>query len=115
MVDGMLWVLRTGAPWRDLPPAFGPWPSVYGRWANWSRRGIWKSLLDELAKDADGESFLIDASIVRAHQDASGAPKKTEPKRSASRAEDRPQKFTLLWTPSEIRFVSNSPAARSTT
>ena len=51
MVDGMLWVLRTGAPWRDLPPAFGPWPTVYGRWASWSRKGIWKGLLDELAKD----------------------------------------------------------------
>jgi len=115
MVDGMLWVLRTGAPWRDLPTTFGPWQTVYARWVNWSRKGIWKRLLDEFAKDADGESFLIDASIVRAHQDASGATKKTEPKRLENRAADRPQRFTLLWTPSEIQFVSNSPAVRSTT
>lgn len=115
MVDGMLWVLKTGAPWRDLPAAFGPWQTVYARWANWSRKGIWKRLFDELAKDADNESFLIDASIVRAHQDAAGAAKKTAQKRSGSRAEGQPRRFTLLWTPSEIRFVSHSPKVKSTT
>ena len=95
MVEGMLWVLKTGAPWRDLPERFGPWQTVYARWAHWSRSGIWKQLLDELAKDANDEAFMIDASIVRAHQDASGAPKKTVPRRSVIREAVRPQKSTL--------------------
>jgi transposase len=76
MVEAMVWVLRTGAPWRDLPPAYGPWQSVYTRWSRWSASGVMASLLAALSRERDGESFLIDATIVRAHQDASGARKK---------------------------------------
>jgi len=78
-VEAVLWIARTGSPWRDLPPQFGPWNSVYQRFARWSRRGIWHRVFARLAKDADFEEVFIDSTIVRAHQHAAGAPKKREP------------------------------------
>jgi transposase len=76
MVEAMIWILRTGAPWRDLPSAYGPWQSVYTRFSRWSAAGVLASLFETLARERDTEGYLIDASIVRAHQDASGAAKK---------------------------------------
>ena len=76
MVEAMLWILRTGAPWRDLPSAYGPWESVYTRFSRWSAKGVFALLVEALSRERDGEGYLIDASIVRAHQDASGAVKK---------------------------------------
>jgi transposase len=79
MVEAMLWILRTGAPWRDLPSAYGPWQSVYTRFSRWSASGVLASLFEVLARERDSEGYLIDATIVRAHQDASGAAKKGAP------------------------------------
>jgi len=76
IVEAMVWILRTGSPWRDLPSAYGPWKSVYTRWSRWSAKGVLAQLFAALALERDGESYLIDATIVRAHQDASGAAKK---------------------------------------
>lgn len=87
-VEAVLWIARTGAPWRDLPDEFGPWNSTYKRFARWSERGVWHRVFAELAKDADFEEVFLDATIVRAHQHAAGAPKKTAIKRSAGRAAD---------------------------
>jgi len=81
MVEAMVWILRTGAPWRDLPLAYGPWKSVYTRFSRWSEQGILDRVLKELATEQDGEGYLIDGTIMRAHQDASGAQKKTADKR----------------------------------
>lgn len=75
-VEAMLWMLRTGAPWRDLPRAYGPWKSVYTRFSRWSETGVLARLFEALARERDDEGYLIDATIVRAHQDASGAAKK---------------------------------------
>src|SRR5882757_1944290 len=72
VVEAMLWILRTGAPWRDLPSAYGPWESVYSRFARWSASGVLAQLFEALARERDKEGYLIDATIVRAHQDASG-------------------------------------------
>jgi transposase len=80
MLEGMLWILRTGAPWRDLPSAYGPWGSVYTRFSRWSKAGVLGRLFEALACELDREGFLIDATIVRAHQDASGAAPKGGPK-----------------------------------
>ena len=75
MVNGMVWVLRTGAPWRDLPPQYGPWNSVYTRFSRWNHQGVWRRVLEELAKEADEIAFMVDATIVRVHQDGQRAPK----------------------------------------
>lgn len=84
-VEAVLWIARTGSPWRDLPKAFGPWNSVYKRFARWSDNGVWHRVFEELAKDADFEEVFLDSTIVRAHQHAAGTPKKTARKRSGAR------------------------------
>src|SRR5262245_22557213 len=79
MVEAMLWILRTGAPWRDLPSAYGPWESVYTRFSRWSAKGVFELIFEALSRERDAEGFHIDATIVRAHQDASGAAKRGGP------------------------------------
>ena len=85
-VDAVLWVLRAGAPWRDLPPAFGLWNSVFVRFNRWSRKGVWQRLFNALADDPDFQHVMIDATIVRAHQHAAGAKGGLKIRRSAGRA-----------------------------
>lgn len=81
MANGMLWVLRTGAPWRDLPECYGPWESVASRFYRWSRAGVWDRVLEALQGQADVAGRLdwrvhyADATSVRAHQHAAGAKK----------------------------------------
>ncbi len=82
MLNGILWILRTGAPWRDLPERYGPWQTVYSRFRRWREAGIWEQVLTALQTEAthdgtlDGSLTMIDGSNVRAHQQAAGAPKK---------------------------------------
>lgn len=82
MLDGMLWVLRTGAGWRDLPERYGPWQTVYDRFRRWSQDGTFDRIIDRLqlrmTRDGliDGDLWCVDGSNVRAHKAAAGAPKK---------------------------------------
>jgi len=71
-IDAVLYRAKTGLPWRDLPERFGPWKSVYNRFNNWSRRGHWAVIFQELQLELDETGSIVDGSVVRAHQDASG-------------------------------------------
>ena len=71
-VDAVLYRAKTGIPWRDLPERFGPWKSVYNRFSNWSRRGVWKQVYKGLRVRVDKTGSIVDGSNVRAHQDAAG-------------------------------------------
>jgi transposase len=83
MIDGILWALSDGGRWRNLPARFGPWQSVYDRFRNWTRRGLWDRILRHLqaGKMHDGSIdwslFAIDGTVIRGHQSAAGAGKKT--------------------------------------
>ncbi len=78
VINGVLWRTRCGLPWRDVPPNYGHWKTVYNRHRRWSADGTWQELLDELRRDADlveGAEWTVgvDAAVVRAHQHAAGA------------------------------------------
>jgi len=81
-VEAVLWIARTGSPWRDLPKHFGPWHTVYMRFSRWSKQGIWARMAQALKGDADLEQLFVDSTIVRAHQHAAGAQKKPANRRS---------------------------------
>ena len=87
-IEAVLWIARTGSPWRDLPPDFGLWNSVYRRFARWSNNAVWQRVFAQMAKDSDFEEVFLDSTIVRAHQHSSGAAKKKARKRSGARAAD---------------------------
>jgi putative transposase len=74
-VDAVLWLVRAGAPWRDLPEQFGNWNSVFRRFRRWAKKGVWQRLFAELGENPDLEYLIIDSTIVRAHQHAAGAQK----------------------------------------
>jgi putative transposase len=76
-VEGVLWIVRTGAPWRDLPEVFGAWNSVFRRFSRWSRKGVWQRIFEAMSDDPDFEYLIVDSTIVRAHQHAAGAQKKS--------------------------------------
>ena len=69
--------------WMDLPPEYGCWQTVYTRFSRWSRKDVLKRVFDRLSQERDGEGKMIDGTIVRAHQDATGAAKKAANKRLA--------------------------------
>ena len=71
-VEAVLWLARTGVPWRDLPDCFGNWNCVFVRFSRWSKDGVWDRLFTVMADDPDFEYIMIDATIVRAHQHAAG-------------------------------------------
>ena len=71
-IDAVLYRAKTGMPWRDLPERFGPWKSVYNRFSNWAKKGHWATIFKELQLEVDETGSIVDGSVVRAHQDASG-------------------------------------------
>ncbi len=76
-IDAVLWIAKTGAPWRDLPERFGPWNSVWKRFDRWARKGTWQLVFQAL-QDPDLEWLILDSTVIRAHPHAAGAKKKTD-------------------------------------
>ena len=72
-VVAVLWIVRTGSPWRDLPEIFGVWNSVFRRFSRRSAKGIWHRIFAAVSDDPDFEYLIVDSTIVRAHQHAAGA------------------------------------------
>ena len=78
VLNGIFWVLRTGAPWRDMPERYGPYTTAYNPFNRWRKAGVWDRLMNAIVKAHDGNVQMIDSSIVRVHQHASGVEKKVE-------------------------------------
>jgi putative transposase len=77
-VNAVLWVLRSGARWSDLPERYGKYKTVHKRFMRWAEKGVWERLFVVLTRDRDNEYLMIDSTIVRAHQQAAtgkGGPK----------------------------------------
>jgi transposase len=70
-IDAVLWIAKTGAPWRDLPERFGNWNAVWRRFDRWARKGVWQRVFEAL-QDPDLEWLILDSTVVRAHQHAAG-------------------------------------------
>ncbi|QYO62634.1 IS5 family transposase [Leptolyngbya sp. 7M] len=81
VINGILWIVRTGAPWREMPERYGKWETVSGRFYRWRRDGLWHQILSTLQQQADAQGQLnwqlhhVDGSVIRAHQHAAGAKK----------------------------------------
>ena len=78
VLNGIFWVLRAGAPWRDMPERYGPYTTAYNRFNRWRKAGIWDRLMDAIVAAHGGKVQMIDSSIVRVHQHASGVKKRVE-------------------------------------
>jgi transposase len=81
LIDGIRWRVRTGAPWRDMPPVYGSWPAAYGLFRRWQRAGVWQTILTALQALAEADERItwdvsVDSTIARAHQHAAGARKR---------------------------------------
>ncbi len=72
-INAVFWILRTGAPWRDLPASYGDWKNTHRRFCRWRDRGLWESLLEKFIVDPDYEWLMIDASHCKVHPQAAGA------------------------------------------
>ncbi len=99
VLNGIFWVLRSGAPWRDLPETYGPRTTCYNRFVRWRRAGVWDQIMVALAAGHDAAVQMIDTSIVRVHQHGACI---------------APARFTRWWTPMACRSISRSRPVRRT-
>lgn len=75
-IEAVLWMGRTGAPWRDLPVELGNWHTTYTRFKRWSASGVWQRIVQAVNGDRNLETLMIDSTVVRVHQHGAGAKKK---------------------------------------
>jgi transposase len=85
-VEAVLWIARTGAPWRDLHERFGRWNSVFRRFRRWALKGVFEGVFKHLSGDPDFEYAIVDGTIVRVHQHGTGARGGLKIRRSVDRA-----------------------------
>jgi transposase len=69
-VNAVLWILRSGARWSDLPERYGKWKTVHKRFTRWAKAGVWERVFDSLTGDPDNQYLMLDTTLVRAHQQA---------------------------------------------
>lgn len=86
VLNGIFWVLRSGAPWADLPERYGPRTTCYNRFVRWRKAGVWDRLMDAITEAYDGNIQMIDSSSVRVHQQAATAKRGVEIIVSVARA-----------------------------
>ena len=72
-INAVFWILRTGSPWRDLPPSYGGWKNTHRRFSRWRDKGIWEKILEASIDQPDYTWLLIDASHIKVHPNAAGA------------------------------------------
>lgn len=72
MLNGMIWIARSGAQWRELPEKYGPWQTVYSKYRKWEIEGVLKKVFKALSEDADMENLSIDSTSIKVHQSANG-------------------------------------------
>ena len=128
LLNGIFWILSTGAPWRDLPERFGPWQTVYDHFRRWRQGGVFAAIIEALQVKLDDKGYIdwelwcVDGSSVRAARAAAGADKKvsggtpTSPPttRWAAAAAGLDRSSTWSLTVRELRLPSKSPPGRST-
>ncbi len=116
-LDGIFWITRTGAPWRDLPEELGKWNSVYRQFLRWSRSGLWDLLLEALGASgaAPRTVQMIDSTVVRAHHQAAGAKGGLAARVLAARAAASRVKSMPARTVKVSRSASSSRRARPMT
>jgi len=85
-LEGILWIMRTGAPWRDLPEYFGNWSTVWKRFRRWALKGVFEKIFKALSGEPDMEYALIDGTIIKVHRHGTGAKGGLKIKPSANRA-----------------------------
>ena len=72
-INAVLWIVRTGAPWRDLPPEYGDWKNTNRRFCRWRDKGVWEKILEIVVQNCGSELIIIDSTYCKCHQHASGA------------------------------------------
>lgn len=85
-LEAVLWIARTGSPWRDLPEDFGSWNSVFKRFRRWVKNGVFERIFKALSEDSDFEYVMVDGTIVRVHRHGQGAKGGPKIRRSAKAA-----------------------------
>lgn len=113
-IEAVLFRAKTGLPWRDLPERFGPWKSVYNRFSNWAKKGHWATIFKELQLEVDETGSIVDGSVIRAHQDASGGKGGSDAMLWAVLEEVFQQSFTPSSTSKVARSTSRSRRGRGT-
>jgi transposase len=116
VLSGIFWVLRSGAPWRDLPETYGRRTTCYNRFVRWRRAGVWDRIMDALAAGHDAAVQMIDTSVVRVHQHGERVSDNNHQAMGGSRGGLTSKIHAAVWTRMACRSISRSrPVKRMTT